>query len=72
MDIENLFNHTSSLSESVPVHGKEADKKENGSTIHMSYLSSAPVVTGNNQSSGPPGLRLFPFEHAETHLVKFV
>ncbi|XP_073297399.1 uncharacterized protein [Primulina huaijiensis] len=42
--------------ESVPIHGKVADKKEDGSTLHMSYLSSAPVVVGNNKSSGPPGL----------------
>ncbi|XP_073140421.1 uncharacterized protein [Henckelia pumila] len=40
----------------VPTHGKVADKKENGSTMHMSYLSSAPVVAGSNKISGPPGL----------------
>ncbi|XP_073272601.1 uncharacterized protein [Primulina huaijiensis] len=42
--------------DSVPIHGKVADKKENGSTIHTSYLSSSAVVAGNNKSSGPPGL----------------
>ncbi|KAL0328947.1 UNVERIFIED_CONTAM: hypothetical protein Scaly_2327300 [Sesamum calycinum] len=38
-----------------PLHGKSAYKKENGST-HASSVSSAPGMTGNNRSRGPPGL----------------
>ncbi|KAK4421106.1 hypothetical protein Salat_2061100 [Sesamum alatum] len=38
-----------------PLHGKSAYKKENGST-HISSLSSAPGMTGNSRSRGPPGL----------------
>ncbi|KAK4386502.1 hypothetical protein Sango_2520800 [Sesamum angolense] len=38
-----------------PLHGKLAYKKENGST-HASSVSSAPGMTGNNRSQGPPGL----------------